>query len=126
MKHYTYAFEKLEIWQLARAFKKQIYSISKTFPKDEMYALTSQIKRSAGSITANIAEGSVRRSYKDRAHFVNIAHSSAIETLDHLITSFDMEYIDESTYMKLRISFDEMTNKINAFHQYLLSKTNKK
>jgi four helix bundle protein len=120
--YYTYAFEKLEIWQIAREFKKKIYKLTKQFPKDEIYGLTSQIKRSVGSITANIAEGSARSTDKDRAYFMTISYSSGIETLDHLITAFDQEYISEKEYTALRIEMDKLLNKINAYHTYLIER----
>ncbi|MFN9518614.1 MAG: four helix bundle protein, partial [Bacteroidota bacterium] len=106
--YYTYAFEKLEIWQIAREFKKKIYKLTKQFPKDEIYGLTSQIKRSVGSITANIAEGSARSTDKDRAYFMTISHSSGIDTVDQMITSLDQESFSEQEYPALRIEMDKL------------------
>lgn len=58
MKHHTYRFEKLEVWQSARELKKEVYQITKGFPTEHRYEIVKQITRSASSITANIAEGS--------------------------------------------------------------------
>ncbi|MCX2492570.1 four helix bundle protein [Pedobacter sp. PF22-3] len=114
---YTYPFEKLEVWQLARKFRKDIYGLVNQFPREEQFGLTSQIKRSASSIGDNIAEGSARLTAKDRAHFLVIAYSSAIETVNHLIGSWDLAYIKEEEYLTLRNKLEEITNKINALHK---------
>lgn len=61
---YTYTFEKLEVWQLSRSFVKEVYELTKSFPKDEQYGLSNQIRRAAVSISSNIAEGSSRLNNK--------------------------------------------------------------
>ena len=61
---YTYTFEKLEVWQLSRSFVKEVYELTKSFPKDEQYGLSNQIRRAAVSIRPNIAEGSSRLNNK--------------------------------------------------------------
>lgn len=114
---YTYPFEKLEVWQLSRQFRKQIYSLVNQFPKEELFGLTSQIKRSASSIGDNISKGSARITAKDRAHFFVIAYSSAIETVNHLIGALDLLYIAEKEYLMLRLKLEEITNKINSLHK---------
>lgn len=114
---YTYPFEKLEVWQLSIQFRKQIYSLVNQFPKEELFGLTSQIKRSASSIGDNISEGSARITAKDRAHFFVIAYSSAIETVNHLIGALDLLYIAEKEYLMLRLKLEEITNKINSLHK---------
>lgn len=114
---YTYPFEKLEVWQLSRKFRKEIYYVVNKFPKEELFGLTSQLKRSASSIGDNISEGSARLSAKDRAHFFVIAYSSAIETVNHLIGALDLFYVKEDEYFSLRTTLEEITNKINALHK---------
>ncbi len=66
---YIYAFEKLEVWQLARRFTAEIYRLTRCFPEEERFGLTSQMRRSARSVAANIAEGSTRATGKDQGHF---------------------------------------------------------
>ena len=119
---YTYSFEKLEVWQVARVFKKSIYQITQKFPREELFGLTVQIRKSTGSITANLAEGSGRASDKDRAHFTNIAYSSALETIDHLITAYDLEYISEEMYVDHRLKLDEIINKLNSLYKYQIGR----
>ena len=119
---YTYSFEKLDVWQAARNFKKTVYQITRSFPKEELFGLTSQIRRSAGSITSNLAEGSGRASDKDKAHFTNIAYTSALETIDHIITAIDMNFISKETYIDSRKSLDEIINKLNALYKYQIGR----
>lgn len=118
MEYYTYSFEKLDVWQRGRELKVVLYEVSKKFPKEEMFGLTSQVRRSACSITANLAEGSGRATDKDKAYFTNNAYSSALETIDHLITARDMEYIEEEKYADLRIRLDEIINKLNSLYKH--------
>src|SRR5215207_3430172 len=74
-----FRFEKLTVWQSSRRLAGEIYSVTKAFPKDELFGLTSQIRRAAVSVTANIAEGSGRNSDVDFAHFLELAYGSAME-----------------------------------------------
>ncbi len=78
-----FRFQKLEVWQKAVQFANHIYELTKTFPTDERFGLTSQMRRAAVSISANIAEGSGRVSDKDFARFLEIAYGSLMEALSH-------------------------------------------
>lgn len=121
MKFHTYSFEKLEVWTLGRALKNRMYQLSAGFPKHELYGLASQLRRSASSITANIAEGSGRATQVDRANFLNTAYASGLEVLDHLTTAYDLEYITEEQYATTRIELDKLLNKLNAFYRYTIN-----
>ena len=90
--------EDIKAWQLGREFRKAIYTISKLFPNFEKYCLTSQIRRSAISVTANIAEGFGRYSYQENINFCRIARGSLNETLDHLKVALDEGYITKNNY----------------------------
>lgn len=90
-----FSFEKLIVWQKARKLVVAVYQALEDFPGKEKYGLSSQISRAAVSITANIAEGSVRFSQKEKARFYEIAFGSAIEVLSHLIISKELGYIKE-------------------------------
>jgi len=120
MPNKTYAFEKLEIWKLGRSFKLRVYKVSSQFPSEEKYQLTSQLRRAASSITANIAEGAGRATKKDRASFTNNAYASGLETVDHLITAFDLGYLSEEYYESLRKEIDEILEKLNKYYFYQL------
>lgn len=118
---YTYSFEKLEVWQLARIFKKEMYLMTQGFPKEEQYGYISQIRRASSSITVNLAEGSGRASNTDKANFTNISISSALEVIDHLIGCFDLGYISQESYIESRQQLDLIISKLNALYKYQLN-----
>ena len=124
MKYHTYSFEKLEVWQLARKIRLEIYLLTKTFPKDEQFNLTSQLRRAIGSVTANLVEGSGRATDKNKAHFTNTAYCSALEVLGHIIASYDLHLIEEEPYICLRGKMDELINKLNSYYKYQLGRNN--
>lgn len=117
---YTYSFEKLETWQKARIFRKEIYLLVRKFPKEELFGLTSQIKRSSSSIGDCLAEGSARITAKDKAHFITMSYSSAIETVNHIIGALDLEFINHQEYEYFRLRLDELTNKLNSLRNAIL------
>jgi four helix bundle protein len=73
---YTYPFEKLEVWQLARKLVVNIYKLTEKFPAEERFGLVNQMRRASVSICSNLAEGSGRKTSKDQAYFYNMAYSS--------------------------------------------------
>lgn len=119
-KYNTYSFEKLDVWKLARQFKSDIYKVSQGFPRSEWFGLTSQMRRAASSMTSNLAEGSGRATSKDQAYFTNMAYASALETVDHLITAKDLDFIDDTTYDSLRTQIDPIIAKLNGLYRYQL------
>jgi four helix bundle protein len=86
-------FTDLETWQLARELRQDVYAACRAFPKDEAYGLTSQIKRVASSVTANIAEGFGRFSYQENIQFCRQGRGSVYEVRDHLITATDEGFL---------------------------------
>ena len=113
---YIYSFEKLEVWQLARQFRKDIYIITKSFPSDEKFGLTSQLRRAASSIGDNLAEGTGKLTLKDKARYTTIAFGSAMETVNHLIGSLDLDYLTEQDYNQLRTKLEVITRLLNKLH----------
>ncbi|MCD4746496.1 MAG: four helix bundle protein [Bacteroidales bacterium] len=111
MKHYT--FEKLDVWKKSRDLVKIIYQITKEFPSEEKYGLTSQIRRAVISISSNLAEGTSRQSLKDQARFSIMAYGSLMEVLNQLILAEDLEYINNDTLNKIRPLIEEISNKLN-------------
>ena len=111
---YTFSFEKLEVWKLARQFFKFNYSIIDNFPSFEKFNLVDQIRRASTSIVLNLAEGTSRHSLKEQAHFSEIAYGSAIEVYCAFLLAFDLEYIDENTMNEIALRAKEISNKINA------------
>jgi len=118
---YTFSFEKLEVWQNSRIFILEIYKITSRFPSNELFGMISQIKRSSSSIATNIAEGTSRSTNKDKAHFLTISYSSAMETLNHLILSKDLNCISENEYLNCREKLEKICNQINNLKKYYLS-----
>lgn len=85
-------FEDLIVWQKAHQFVLNIYKYTSAFPREEVYVLTSQFRKAAISIAANIAEGFKKRGKKDKVRFLNIAQGSAEECRYYLILSRDLNY----------------------------------
>ena len=86
-------FKTLKVWELSHKFTLEIYKITASYPKDELWALVSQMRRSSSSIPTNIAEGCGRRTDEDFAHFLQIALGSASEIEYQIILSQDLNYI---------------------------------
>jgi four helix bundle protein len=94
-------YEELEVWQKAHALTVHLYEATATFPRSEMFGLTSQIRRSAGSIGANLAEGCGRWSENELARYVQIAMGSASELQNHIGLAKDLGFLTEAAYSPL-------------------------
>jgi four helix bundle protein len=112
-----FSFEKLIAWQKGRELAILIYKTTKSFPKDEIFGLTSQMRRCSISIASNLAEGSGRTSMKDKARFSEIAYSSSLELLNQVILSSDFEYINESQYIQIREKITDVNMLIDGLHK---------
>lgn len=88
----TRSFTDLIVWQKSHQFVLAVYKMTKEFPKEEIYGLTSQFRRAAVSIAANIAESYKKWSDKEKSRFLNIAHSSLEECRYYIILSNDLGY----------------------------------
>lgn len=113
-------FKKYEIWQLSHAFTLKIYSNTSLFPKDEIYGITSQIRRASSSIPTNISEGCGRNSDKEFNQYLNIALGSASETEYLIILSRDLNYIDTETFEILEKEINTIKSKIYKLKQILI------
>jgi len=94
-------FTDLYAWQEAHKLVLMIYRLTKNFPKEELFALTSQIRRAVVSITSNIAEGFSRQSYKDKVHFYYMAQGSTTEVQNQLLIARDIDYINQENFTEL-------------------------
>ena len=112
MRHF--GFEKLNVWHKAKDLVLDIYRITKSFPKEELYTLTSQLRRAAISIPSNLAEGTSRKTNRDKAHFTTLAFSSLMEVANQLIISYELGYIPEETYLQTREQIQEIGRMLNA------------
>ena len=98
-------FKDVTVWQKAHSFVLEIYKMTQKFPKEELYGLTSQIRRAAVSIPANFVEGFKRKSKNDKLKFYNISLASLEETRYFLILAHDVEYADT---LDLQSNIDEV------------------
>jgi len=110
----TQTFQDLVVWQKAHKLTLEIYTITKTFPKEEMYGLVSQMRRSAVSVPANIAEGYKKRGKLDKARFFNISEGSLNEIKYYLILSKDLNYLN-SEFDELNQLTEEISKILNAY-----------
>ncbi|MFQ6071305.1 MAG: four helix bundle protein [Methanosarcinales archaeon] len=94
-------FEDLKVWQKSHEFVIEVYKITQQFPMDEKFGLISQIRRSAVSIAANIAEGSKRQHLKEYIQMLYIAQGSLAETKYYLLLSRDLKYLNNIKYQEL-------------------------
>jgi four helix bundle protein len=112
-----YSFEKLIVWQKSRNLAVIINKATRYFPKDEIFGMISQMRRCSISIASNVAEGSGRHTVKDKARFTEIAYSSALELLNQLMISWDLEYVSEENYLKIRSEIEEITFMLDSLYK---------
>ena len=112
-------FRKLKIYQRAIEFAVEIYKLSKTFPKEELYGLTSQIRRAVTSISLNIAEGSGNDSEKEFKRFLEIALRSDYEVMACLEIALRLNYCDRTDFDRLIAEADEIAAMISGFSKSL-------
>lgn len=114
-------FKKYDVWELSHKFTLEIYRITNDFPKEELYGLTSQIRRASLSIPTNISEGCGRSSDKEFNQFLNIALGSALETEYLLLLSKDLNYIQTDVFLNLESKINEIKSKIYNLKSKLTS-----
>jgi four helix bundle protein len=115
---YTFSFERLDVWNKSRLLTKKIYHETISFPDSEKFGIVSQLRRAVISVCSNIAEGSSRKSKKDQSHFYNIAYSSLMETLNQLIISNDLDYLESSVLFELREEIHTISLMLNRLIAY--------
>lgn len=114
-----FRFEKLEVWQKAIEFADRVYLLTRTFPSDERFGLTSQMCRSAVSISSNIAEGSGRSSDKDFSRFVEIAYSSLMETVSEAHVARRQELLEHSGSEQLLALTEQLARMLSGLRASL-------
>jgi four helix bundle protein len=110
-------FKELRVWSKAHELTVSIYNLTRAFPRDEIYGLTSQVRRSAASIGANIAEGCGRRSDGEMTRFLQIARGSASETEYHLLLAKDLGFLAEGDFRKTEQRVVEVQRMLTALVQ---------
>ena len=112
-------FKKYDIWKLSHVFTLKIYDITKSYPKDEIYGLISQIRRASSSIPTNISEGCGRDSDVEFNRFLTIALGSASEVEYLILLSKDLNYIDQDSFIVLNEEINLIKRKIYSLKQKL-------
>ncbi len=112
-------FRELKVWGKAHRLTLDVYLATKSFPREELYSLTSQIRRAAVSIAANIAEGDGKNSRPEFARFLTIATGSARGMEYHLLLSRDLGYLDSESYDIFSGQTVETKKMLSGFLQYL-------
>ena len=108
-------FHKLKVWEKAHDLTLRVYLSTKDFPKEEIYGLTSQMRRSSASIPTNIAEGCGRSSKAETIHFFNVATGSSSELEYQLIRAYDLHYLADGPYSELSEGLIEVRRMLYAF-----------
>lgn len=111
-------YKKLDAWQHSMQLVKEVYSVTKSFPKEEQYALASQTKRAAVSVPCNIAEGIGRNYKKDTIQFLHIARGSLYELETLLNIAIMVEFVSEKTFNELSLLIDKCMQLINGLIRY--------
>lgn len=112
-------FKDLIVWQKSHHFVLKIYEMTKVFPREEVYALTSQLRRAAYSIPANIVEGKKKKTVPHQISYINIAEGSLEEVKYFLILSRDLGYITEEKYNELLQDAEEIGKLMNGYEKYI-------
>ncbi len=112
------SFKELIVWQKAHLFVLAVYKMTKSFPKEELFGLTSQFRRAAVSIPANIAEGYRRRGKADKVKFLNISESSLEECKYYLLLADDLRYAKTERENQMA---DEISKLLNAYSNKILT-----
>jgi four helix bundle protein len=112
------SFTELIVWQKAHAFVLQVYLATRAFPKEEVYGLTSQFRRAAVSIPANIAEGFRKQSKLDKARLLNISEGSLEECRYYLILAHDLGHMNKGTLWELS---EEVGRLLNGYRAAILA-----
>lgn len=114
-------WKNLDIWKLADALALKIYVVTKDFPKEELYGLTSQIRRSALSVPTNLVEGYSRKGDKELAHFVNISLGSMAETKYLLHFSHKLRYLQDEQYEEIDAEYEVLGKRLWRFYEKVRS-----
>ncbi|MBI2022253.1 four helix bundle protein [Candidatus Daviesbacteria bacterium] len=114
-----FRFENLKIWKLSIQYGRKVYRVTNDFPKEELFGLSSQLKRASLSISSNIAEGSGSSTVKDFKRFLDIAIKSVFETVSQIFFAIEMEYIKQEKMDELYSEAEILVKKIHSFKKAL-------
>ena len=118
-----FSFERLDTWQKSIDFADLVYRITRAFPDDERFGLTSQMRRAAVSVSSNIAEGSARFSKADFAHFLEIATGSLFEVVSQSFVSRRQGFLSEADFKILYVAAEEQGRMLSGLRRSVVEKT---
>jgi four helix bundle protein len=114
-----FRFEKLDVWHDAIALSSRVYTATRSFPKEELYGLQSQLRRAAVSVSANIAEGSGRSTDREFVRFIEIAFGSLMETVSHLTIALRQAFIKQAEYDSLYADCEKLGKMLSGLRNHL-------
>jgi len=114
--------ENLDVWKKSIDFTVDVYRVTDSFPKEERFGLTSQLRRASVSVAANIAEGAARKSGKEFLNFLSIAQGSASEVETELLIAFRLKYVSDEDYRNLMGRLDEIGRMITGLCTHVRAK----
>jgi four helix bundle protein len=115
-----FRFEKLDVWHRSLAFARQVYEVTRTFPSDERFGLTNQMRRAAVSISSNIAEGSGRVSDGDFARFLEFAYGSLMEVLSQCVIANEQGFLTKEALDTLHNDAEELARMLSGLRSVLV------
>ena len=115
-----FRFEKLEVWQEAVSYANSVYRLTQSFPDAERFGLSSQMRRSAVSISANIAEGASRNTDKDFARFVEISYGSVLENISEAFIARDQGFLKLPDFSRLYADAEKLARMLSGLRTTLL------
>ena len=118
---YTFSYEKLNVWIDSKELVKLIYLVTKDFSSEEKFGLTNQLRRASISVASNLAEGTSRKTNKDKSHFTTLSFSSLMEVLNQIIIAKELNFLNEDTYKIVRTEIEKISNKLNALRNTQLN-----
>ena len=113
-------FEKLETWQKAINFADLVYEMTRSFPADERFGLTNQMRRAAVSVSSNIAEGTARNSKHDYARFLEIATGSLVEVVSQSLVGRRQEFLSEESFRRIYDAAEEQGRMLSGLRRSVL------
>jgi four helix bundle protein len=114
-----FKFEKLEVWQKAVDYADLIYQVTRSFPSEERFGLTSQLRRSAVSVSSNIAEGSSRSSDTDLARFIEISYGSLLESVSELQIAKRQQFLNSGMFEQVYANAENLAKMLSGFRRTL-------
>lgn len=118
----SFGFENLEVWKKAIEMAKVVYEITTNFPSEERFGLVNQMRRSAVSISANIAEGVSRWSRNEQTRFVEIAYGSLMELISEAKIAEQQNFLSSTYYTKLHIKAEEISRMLSGLRRSILER----